>query len=230
MQFMTSLFGGSAGTLLNAAFALGIVLVLIVIGLWLLKLFTQAGERFGRGSEKRLVVVDSANVDGKRKVMIIRRDNVEHVIMTGGPQDLVIESGIAVPEPQPMRRPMTARATKPAAPAAAAQPAKPAAPADIATPAAPDRPVTREAVDRLRDLARPAPLTPRVALRHTALLRPVGPGEKPVIPMGPELAVDNSAGPSADSARGGASNEADGQVGVGGRNRFFRRVAPDRSN
>ena len=36
MQFMTSLFGGSAGTLLNAAFALGIVLVLIVFGLWLL--------------------------------------------------------------------------------------------------------------------------------------------------------------------------------------------------
>lgn len=221
MQFMTSLFGGSAGTLLNAAFALGIVLVLIVIGLWLLKLFTKAGERLGRGSDKRLQVIDSANVDGKRKVMIIRRDNVEHVIMTGGPQDLVIESGIAVPEPQPMRRPVR--------PAAAAPAAKPAEPEDIATPITPDRPVTRDTVDRLRDLARPAPLKPRVALRHTALLRPVGPGEKPVIPMGPELAVDNSAGPSADSARGQAGNETGGQVGLGGRNRFFRSVARDRS-
>jgi flagellar protein FliO/FliZ len=222
MQFMTSLFGGSAGTLLNAAFALGIVLVLIVIGLWLLKLFTTAGQRLGRTNEKRLQVLETATVDGKRKVMIIRRDNVEHVIMTGGPQDLVIETGIAVPEPQPMRRP-----ARPATAAAAAP--KPAEPADIAAPITPDRPVTRDTVDRLRDLTRPAPLKPRVALRHTALLRPVGPGEKPVIPMGPELAVDNSAGPSADSARGASSGETGGQVSLGGRNRFFRSVARDRS-
>ncbi len=222
MQFMTSLFGGSAGTLLNAAFALGTVVVMIVLGLWLLKVFTKAGERLGRGSDKRLQVVDSANVDGKRKVMIIRRDNVEHVIMTGGPQDLVIESGIAVPEAQPMRRP----AVRPAA--AAAPAAKPAEPADIATPITPDRPVSRDTVDRLRDLARPAPLSPRVALRHTALLRPVGPGEKPVIPMGPELAVDNSGGGAVDSARAGGSEETGGKVGLVGRNRFFRSVAPDR--
>ena len=103
MQFMTSLFGGSAGTLLNAGFALGIVLVLIVFGLWLLKLLSRATEGMGRGSEKRLQVIDTATVDGKRKVMIIRRDNVEHVVMTGGPSDLVIETGIAVPE-APMRR------------------------------------------------------------------------------------------------------------------------------
>jgi flagellar protein FliO/FliZ len=222
MQFMTSLFGGSAGTLLNAAFALGIVLVLIVIGLWLLKLFTSASQRLGRLNEKRLQVLETATVDGKRKVMIIRRDNVEHVIMTGGPQDLVIETGIAVPEPQPMRRPAPR-------PAAAATAAKPAEAVDIATPITPDRPVSRDTVDRLRDLARPAPLKPRVALRHTALLRPVGPGEKPVIPMGPELAVDNSAGPSTDSARGASSGETGGQVSLGGRNRFFRSVARDRS-
>jgi hypothetical protein len=221
MQFMTSLFGGSTGTLLNAVFALGIVLVLVVSGLWLLKVLTKAGERLGRGSEKRLQVIDTATVDGKRKVLILRRDNVEHVIMTGGPQDLLIESGIAVPQAQPIRRP----AARPAAAAAA----RPAEPADIATPITPDRPVTREAVDRLRDLARPAPLKPRVALRHTALLRPVGPGEKPVIPMGPELAVDNSAGASADSARGGASDETGGRAGLGGRNRFFRSVGRDRS-
>jgi len=219
MQFMTSLFGGSAGTLLNAAFALGIVIVLIVGGLWLLKLFTAAGERLGRPSDKRLQVVDTATVDGKRKVMIIRRDNVEHVVMTGGPQDLVIESGIAVPEAQPSRRPTVRPATT----------AKPAEPADIATPITPDRPVSRDTVDRLHDLTRPAPLKPRVALRHTALLRPVGPGEKPVIPMGPELAVDNSAGHSADSARGASGDETGGQVGLGGRNRFFRSVARDRN-
>ena len=224
MQFMTSLFGGSAGTLLNAAFALGIVLVLIVLGVWLLKLFTAAGSRLGRLNEKRLQVLETATVDNKRKVMIIRRDNVEHVIMTGGPTDLVIESGIAVPEApqaQPTRRPVR--------PAGAAASPKPAEAAEIATPITPERPVTRDTVDRLRDLTRPAPLKPRVALRHTALLRPVGPGEKPVIPTGPELAVDNSAGRSADSARGASDSETGGQLSLGGRNRFFRSVARDRS-
>jgi flagellar protein FliO/FliZ len=211
MQFMTSLFGGSAGTLLNAAFSLGIVLVLIVLGVWGLKLLTRAGENMARNKQRRLVVVDSANVDGKRKVLIIRRDNVEHLIMTGGPQDLVIESGIVAAEsPQPR----------------AARPTAPAAPADIATPVTPDRPVSREAVDRLNDLARPAPLRPRTSLRHTNLLRATR-QESDVIPIGPALRIDNSAGPSADSANTG-SVDTGGQTGLGGRNRFFRSVLRDR--
>ena len=224
MQFMTSLFGGSAGTLLNAGFALGIVLVLIVLGLWLLKQLSRATEGMGRGSQKRLQVIDTATVDGKRKVMIIRRDNVEHVVMTGGPTDLVIETGIAVPEAPQMRRRTDARQAAPASAAATS-----AESADIAAPITPDRPVSRDTVNRLRDLARPAPLKPRVALRHTALLRPVSSENSGVIPMGPELRVDNSAGHSADSVRAGASDETGGKAGLGGRNRFFRSVARDRS-
>ena len=127
MQFLTALFGGSAGTLLNAVFALGIVLVLIVIAMWLMKLAGRAGESVSRGRQRRLVVVDSALVDGKRKVLLIRRDNVEHVIMTGGPQDLVIETGIPVTEAAEARRPRCAADCQP--PAA---PAQPAAAADIA--------------------------------------------------------------------------------------------------
>lgn len=214
MQFMTSLFGGSAGTLLNAAFSLGVVLVLIVLAVWALKVFSRTGENLSRaGKQRRLVVVDSATVDGKRKVMIIRRDNVEHLIMTGGPQDLVIESGIAAGDtPQPAR------------PAAT----RPAQPADIAAPIAPDRPVSRDAVDRLNDLARPAPLRPRNSLRHTNLLRPAPRQDSDVIPMGPALRVDNSAGASADSANTGAVDTTGGQAGLGGRNRFFRSVLRDR--
>lgn len=209
MQFMTSLFGGSAGTLLNAAFSLGIVLALIVLGVWGLKLLTRAGENISRSKQRRLVVVDSANVDGKRKVMIIRRDNVEHLIMTGGPQDLVIESGIAVADaPRPVR------------------PVAPTTPTDIETPIAPDRPVSRDTVDRLNDLARPAPLRPRTSLRHTNLLRAARPDSE-LIPMGPALRIDNSAGASADSANTG-SVDTGGQTGIGGRNRFFRSVLRDR--
>ena len=45
--------------------------------------------------EPRLSVMEQASVDGKRKLVLIRRDDVEHLIMTGGPVDVVIETGIA---------------------------------------------------------------------------------------------------------------------------------------
>lgn len=210
MQFMTALFGGTENTLLNSAFALGIVLVLIVLGLWGLKVLTSATGKMA-GSRKRLLIVDKAQVDGKRQVVIIRRDDVEHVIMTGGPQDLVIESGIAVPQPVPPLRRAAQRPTQPAP--------QPARAEDIATPVAPERAVPREAVDRLRDLARPAPLKPRPSLRHTNLLRPVGTPET-VIPIAPGRRGDNSAGSAADSAT--SSPDGPGPTPIGARSRFFR--------
>jgi flagellar protein FliO/FliZ len=52
------------------------------------------GGLFGPKAEKRLEVVEQAWVDNRRRLIIVRRDNVEHLIMTGGPVDLVIEDRI----------------------------------------------------------------------------------------------------------------------------------------
>jgi len=74
------------------------VIALIMIGARLLKGSKSSGNSkagsFLRGRDKRLGVVEAASVDGRRKLILLRRDNVEHLIMTGGPVDLVIESGI----------------------------------------------------------------------------------------------------------------------------------------
>ena len=56
---------------------------------------------FGPKPERRLEVVDQANVDGRRRLVLIRRDDVEHLIMTGGPVDVVIETGIGEPKSKP---------------------------------------------------------------------------------------------------------------------------------
>jgi hypothetical protein len=45
----------------------------------------------------RLGVVEQATVDNRRRLVLIRRDDVEHLIMTGGPVDVVIETGISTP-------------------------------------------------------------------------------------------------------------------------------------
>lgn len=44
--------------------------------------------------DPRLEVIETARLDGKRSLVLIRRDDVEHLVMTGGPVDVVIETGI----------------------------------------------------------------------------------------------------------------------------------------
>jgi flagellar protein FliO/FliZ len=72
--------------------------------------------------ERRLEVVDHASVDSRRKLVLIRRDDVEHLLLTGGPVDVVIETGIksaapvimAPSEAPPVRRtPVFAHGTEP---------------------------------------------------------------------------------------------------------------------
>lgn len=75
------------------------LLVLVVLaGLWVMR-NSLGGQSpmvalFGPRPDRRLAVVEHASVDGRRRLVLVRRDNVEHLIMTGGPVDVLIESGI----------------------------------------------------------------------------------------------------------------------------------------
>lgn len=75
-----------------------LVIAMIGIGAWLLKSLLSGGSAAASGilrtREKRLGVVEAASVDGRRKLILIRRDDMEHLIMTGGPVDVLIETGI----------------------------------------------------------------------------------------------------------------------------------------
>jgi hypothetical protein len=44
-----------------------------------------------RNAPARVAVIESLPVDGKRSVILVRRDNIEHLVMVGGRNDLVIE-------------------------------------------------------------------------------------------------------------------------------------------
>jgi flagellar protein FliO/FliZ len=56
--------------------------------------FNIGGWLFRPRPDPRLGVIEQASVDARRKLVLIRRDGVEHLIMTGGPVDVVIETGI----------------------------------------------------------------------------------------------------------------------------------------
>ena len=55
---------------------------------------------FGPKPERRLGVMEQTSVDSRRRLILVRRDNVEHLIMTGGPVDVVIETGIGATKPR----------------------------------------------------------------------------------------------------------------------------------
>jgi hypothetical protein len=77
-------------------FAFIVVLALVGLAAWLVRRF--AGNRLGsnaaRGRMPRLAVIDAAAVDGRRRLVLVRRDNVEHLLMIGGPTDIVVEPNI----------------------------------------------------------------------------------------------------------------------------------------
>ena len=92
---MSSLFGVELPTPVNVIIAFVFVLLLIGAAAWLVRRFGAAQiEAAARGRQPRLAVVDSAAVDGRRKLVIIRRDNVEHLLMIGGPSDVVVETNL----------------------------------------------------------------------------------------------------------------------------------------
>jgi hypothetical protein len=64
-----------------------------VVLLGLISVAAWAVRRLGGGRRSpRLAVIDYANVDRRRRLILVRRDNVEHLVMIGGPTDIVVES------------------------------------------------------------------------------------------------------------------------------------------
>jgi hypothetical protein len=74
-----------------AAIALLIVLLVILL-IWRAVSPVVKGRR-----GQRLGVSEYHELDKTRRLVLVRRDGIEHLIMIGGTQDIVIEAGIAVP-------------------------------------------------------------------------------------------------------------------------------------
>ena len=92
-------------------FILAFVAVLVLIGVaaWLVRRYatSRLGTNTNRGRMPRLAVIDAAAVDGRRRLVLVRRDNVEHLLMIGGPSDIVVEPNIV--RAMPGRDQMAAR-------------------------------------------------------------------------------------------------------------------------
>jgi hypothetical protein len=92
---MFELFGPDMPLAAKFFIAFAVVLALIGLTAWLVRRFGSSRLGAGaRGRQPRLAVIDAATVDGRRRLVLIRRDNVEHLLMIGGPTDVVVEPNI----------------------------------------------------------------------------------------------------------------------------------------
>jgi flagellar protein FliO/FliZ len=72
-----------------------VVLGLLALAFWLLRFGSgRLGSSATRGRQPRLAMIDQAAIDNRRRLILIRRDNVEHLLIIGGPTDVVIEQNI----------------------------------------------------------------------------------------------------------------------------------------
>lgn len=81
-------------------FLIALVFVLGLIGLlsWAARRFGLAGRvPIRKGRQRRTMVVEATAIDAKRRLVLVRRDKVEHLILLGPVGDVVVEQGISAP-------------------------------------------------------------------------------------------------------------------------------------
>jgi Flagellar biosynthesis protein, FliO len=94
-EWLEGLAGPQYATMLGWALAALILLAIVLVIVRLVRSLTfgtfVAG---GRNRKTRLAVMDATAVDSHRRLVLVRRDDVEHLLLIGGPTDVVVEQDI----------------------------------------------------------------------------------------------------------------------------------------
>ncbi|TIY05746.1 MAG: hypothetical protein E5V22_06130 [Mesorhizobium sp.] len=112
MQWLDSVAGPGYAAAILWTF---VALVLLVIILLIIKLVRNltfgtfvAG---GRNRKTRLAVMDATAVDSHRRLVLVRRDDIEHLLLIGGPTDVVVERDIRLSALKPAQSHQSATIT-----------------------------------------------------------------------------------------------------------------------
>lgn len=210
-DLLVNLLGDTGATVARYVIAIVVVVLLLVALRWALRRYMGGPGVGQRGRQPRLAVMDVAVVDARRRLVLVRRDGVEHLLLIGGPSDLVVEQtiikgvpvgtmGSRMAQPTPATAPVgTAAATVGAA--AALTPSEPPA-LTVVPPAMPDvssqppaaePPARVEPFPRVQSAPKPVQSRAEPPVRVEPVAEPV-----PVAPNpagGPALAPVGPAGP-----------------------------------
>lgn len=81
----------------------------LVVVLGLIALVTVVARKFGmvpkadrrKSDKKRLGVTSVISIDAKHRLVLVRRDDQEHLLLLGPERDLVVEQNIQIKKPAP---------------------------------------------------------------------------------------------------------------------------------
>ena len=82
--------------LMKTFFAFTLVLSLMFGFAWFLKRIGLSGQSMLPGGKRRLKIVEFLPLDNRRKLVLVRRDNKDHLIVLGPAGETVVESNIPV--------------------------------------------------------------------------------------------------------------------------------------
>ncbi|HYE01487.1 MAG TPA: flagellar biosynthetic protein FliO [Alphaproteobacteria bacterium] len=89
-----------AGLVVRSLLALAAVIGLMLVAAWVVRrLHPGFAAPRARGARRRLSIVEVLPLDARRRLVLVRRDGTEHLLLLGPERDLLVEPGIAAPEP-----------------------------------------------------------------------------------------------------------------------------------
>ncbi|GJE06278.1 MULTISPECIES: flagellar biosynthetic protein FliO [Methylobacterium] len=95
---MSSFFGSDGSFVLQFLVIFLVILGVLTAGVLVVRRLGGGGNRAVRAGQRsrqpRLGIVDVYELDRQRQLILLRRDNVEHLLLVGGPNDVVIERNI----------------------------------------------------------------------------------------------------------------------------------------
>ncbi|MFG1430859.1 flagellar biosynthetic protein FliO [Xanthobacter sp. V2C-8] len=173
---LQQLFGAELDFSVRLAVSLVVIAALLGITVFVMRRLGAGmpGRAAGRGrTGPRLSIVDAISLDPRRRLVLVRRDDVEHLLLTGGTNDVVVEQNINGGR--------------------AAAPARPAPPiereAQRSVPSAAKAPLAAPRPDAAREKAQlpPAPQTEALAAAAPAAALTAPAAEPRMPPRMPEI-------------------------------------------
>ena len=202
MQWLQSVFGSDGSPVIQYVSIFAVIFAVLTVLVLLVRRLSGGGlaipgRNGARGRQPRLGIVDVYELDRQRQLILLRRDNVEHLLLVGGPNDVVIERNIQrgralaepalrpelMPEPEPDEAVLEAQPSLPGIPPARPAPAfEPSFEMPVVVPAGVPRSSAAPPVTQPLDAAAVGPdePAPEAAREFPGLVAGPRPEDRPV--------------------------------------------------
>jgi len=99
LRWLQSVFGSDGSPIVQYVVIFAVIFAALAAIVFTVRRLTGRslalpGRTGGRGRQPRLGIVDVYELDRARQLILLRRDNVEHLLLVGGPNDVVVERSI----------------------------------------------------------------------------------------------------------------------------------------